>query len=472
MLGSLLRALGLLLLRAPGEALDEVAAVASTYLRLRDIRNGRARRKAAAEVSARDVRHLLPPPWLPYRHGMDLVGEVAVAVTREVSEASARRESRAREGETGPLPAGREGPDKDTGQPFRLLRSPVAWLIAVLVVVSVVADRGRLGVGRLAGGALLPAPGGAGDWWHLYLESWHDVGVGSGAPAVAYLLPMALLSSLLFGKAWLLVDLLFLLAVPAAAIGAHRFLRLVTRGAAAPLWGALAYGLLPVLSGSVQQGRLGSVVGVLILPWLARSAVFLAPGQPSDRRHRAAWRTSLWLALLCSFVPLAWVLATATAVVAVAVGARGDRRRWISGAVVGPVVLPLVVSAVLLLPWSLLTWASGGSASLLFEAGLPAPQLTVAPGPWDLVLGRPGSAGAPAWLGIGVAVAALLALLRPDTRPAVLRAWTVLVVALVVTVVVAPGRHAVPGSPVEQPVWLGFPILLAQAAGNGCGPRR
>ena len=99
-----------------------------------------------------------------------------------------------------------------------------------------------------------------------------------------------------------------------------------------------------------------------------------------------------------------------------------------------------------------------GPPSWLFEAGLHVPGLAAAPTAWDLALGRPG-AGAPAWLSVGVLVAALAALLRPDTRAAVLRAWLVVVVALGTTAVLAAGTFAVTGAPAEQPLWLGFPLV-------------
>ena len=80
-------------------------------------------------------------------------------------------------------------------------------------------------------------------------------------------------------------------AVPVAAYGGFRFLRRVTGSRPAALWGGVAYGLLPVLTGAVQQGRLGTVAASLVLPWLAHAALFLAPGETQDRRVRAAWRT-------------------------------------------------------------------------------------------------------------------------------------------------------------------------------------
>ena len=48
-------------------------------------------------------------------------------------------------------------------------------------------------------------------------------------------------------------------SLPVAAYGGYRFLRRLTGSRGASLWGAAAYGLLPVLTGAVQQGRLGTV---------------------------------------------------------------------------------------------------------------------------------------------------------------------------------------------------------------------
>jgi hypothetical protein len=86
--------------------------------------------------------------------------------------------------------------------------------------------------------------------------------------------------------------------------------------------------------------------------------------------------------------------------------------------------------------------------------------------PLDALLGRPGLVGAaPAWLSAGIALAAVVALIRPDTRPAVLKAWTIIVVGLAVAAAVAGGTYKLGSSSTEQPAWLGFPLLLAQAAG-------
>lgn len=457
-LGSLLRALGFLLVRAPQESVQELAALAGTYARPMRILSGRRARRRSATVPAREVRHLLAPAWTPYRHGLDAIGEAASALASQAGSLSRARRSGAvspnEDAETGPVAAEAQSLPADTGLVARSLTSPVAWVFALLVVAALVAARGLVGGGMLSGGALLPAPDRALDWARMYLSSHHDVGTGSAAPAAPYLLPLAALGSVLLGKAWLLVDLMFLLAVPIAAVGGYRFLVRVTGSVPASLWGATAYGVLPVVTGAVQQGRLGTVVGTLVLPWLAHSAVFLGGADSADRRIRAAWRTSLWLALLVAFVPEAWLLAVGVAVVACVVW----RRRMATLTAV-----PLAASLVLLLPWSWASWRFGGWQSWLFEAGLPVPSLTEPLSRWDVVLARPG-AGAPAWMTAGVVLAALAALLRPDTRPAVLRAWAVIVVALVATGVLAMQTYAPATSGVAQPLWLGFPLVLAQGA--------
>jgi GT2 family glycosyltransferase len=458
LLGSLLRALGLLLVRAPGEALDELLAPAAVYARPDRLLAARRARRRSARVSAGQVRHLLAPPWLPYRHGLDFVTDVGAAVAHQASDMSAARRARAvGAAETGPVAAEAQNLPPDTGWLARVAADPVAGVFAVLVIAALVAARGLVGAGMLSGGALLPAPGSATHWWSTYLESWHHIGVGSARPAAPYLLPLAVAGGLLLGKAWLLVDVLMLLAVPLAALAAYPLLTRVTGSRTASLWGAVTYGLLPVLSGAVQQGRLGTVVAAMVLPGLAHSALFLRSSSV-DRRWRAAWRTALWLALLTAFVPVAWFLAAAVAAVALGAGAVTGRLRagaswW------APVLVPLAATVLLLLPWSLEAWmhpVTGAAGAWFREAGAPTPTPGGTVDRLDLVLGRPGDAGAPGWLSAGIVVAALLALLRRDTRPRTLLAWVLVVLGL--------GLGAALSFAGGDGTWLGFPVLVAHGA--------
>jgi GT2 family glycosyltransferase len=457
LLGTLLRAVGLLLVRAPREALDELLALGGTYLRPDRILVGRWQRRRTARVPAREVRHLLAPPWLPYRHGLDFVSDLAMAVVNQASDvSSSRRATRAAASETGPVPEEAQNLPADTGFLVRLLSSPYFGFFALLVVLSLVAARGLLGSGFLSGGALLPAPTSAASWWGLYLESWHAGGVGSDAAAAPYLVPLAALGTVLLGKAWLVVDVLFLLSVPLAAWGASRFLRALTGPGWTHLWGAVAYGLLPVLTGAVSQGRLGTVVASAVLPWVAHAALSLAPDRPHDRRWRAAWRTALLLAVLTAFVPLAWVLALALALTGVAAGLVGDRQTRRSARTWAPVGVAVGVVPVLLLPWSLTGLLGDRAAPWYAEAGLPALDLVTDLGAWHLLAGRAATTelgAAPGWLSLGIAAGAVAALVRRGTRPVVVAAWAVVVLGLAVAVLLDAAGE-----------WTGFPVVLAHGA--------
>ncbi|MFL6158668.1 MAG: glycosyltransferase, partial [Marmoricola sp.] len=306
-LGGLLRALGLLLVRAPGEAADEIAALLNIFLHpARAIRARRAR-AGTATVSHAEVRPLLAPFWLPYRHGLDYLTDIGLAVGHTLREPTARRRP--------------PGVTETTPWFQRLLLSPTLWA----TVLALVAGHSYLFGGPLHGGALLPVPDGVDHWWQTW-GSWRtDLGTGSDAAGPAYLLPLAVAGTITFNHPELVVDLIFVLAVPLGFAGALGLLRRISQGNLAPLWGAATYGLLPVLSGAVGQGRIGTVVGAAVLPWLVRAALDLG-AQEQVRRWRSAWRVALLAGLLVSFVPTGWLVLVLLAIFAAVGGfARGRK---------------------------------------------------------------------------------------------------------------------------------------------------
>jgi GT2 family glycosyltransferase len=432
LLGGVLRALGLLVVRAPGEAWDEVLGLMKVFLRPGALVTGRRARRTTAVRGPREVRHLLAPYWLPFRQGLDFVTDVGVAIGHSWRDQSARRH-----------------PDASvTGS---LVRSPAAWTVLVTFVLALAAGRGLLGGSALHGGALLPAPGGVGAWWDLWWHSWHWTGTGTDAPAPAYVLPLAMAGTVLLGNPGWVVNLLFVLCVPLCALGALRLLRRVVAGDWPPVWGAVAYALVPVLCGGVGQGRLGTVAGAAVLPWVAAAALGLGDPDP-ERRWRAAWRTALGAGLLASFVPVACLLTVLLVALAPLLGARR------AGA--ARLVVVAVVPVLLLAPWAIATIGSPGA--WLVEAGKAA-SLPVHPDGLRLLLGRgTGPGSAPAWLSAGVVLAGAVALLRRDTRRLALRAWAAALAAALLLLLTSRVLVELPGVPFGFRAWPGFLVVVVQ----------
>ncbi|MGI8701821.1 MAG: glycosyltransferase [Nocardioidaceae bacterium] len=448
LLGSLLRALGYLLAKLPAAAWDELcaaAAVLGTPWRVLAARRRRSQRRADA-----DVRRLLPPWWTPYANGLDAAlgrfGEPARETTAALGSSARRLRRRA---------ADATGLTADVDLPAsRLSRHPLAIVLAVLTLASLVAARGLLGSGFLQGGALLPAPGSARAWWQLYAESAHGVGMGSTAETAPYVALLAAGGTLLLGKAWLLVDVIMLLSAPLAGLGAWVAAGRLVRGVAARAWIAVAYGLVPVVTGAVTSGHLGTVVVAIVSPWvLGACCRLLGPGSADG--WRSACAMGLWLSVAAAFAPVCWPVAAGAGVVAV--GWLLTAGRPLRAAQLG---VALLLPVLLLLPWSERVLSS--PSLLLSEAGV-----TVVPGAsvdaWELAFARVAAPGAAPWeVTAGVTGVAVLSLLRRDTRPQVAAAWVLVVSGLVAAAALAGRTVAVPGGADAYP-WLGVPVVVASA---------
>ncbi|HEX5862535.1 MAG TPA: glycosyltransferase [Nocardioides sp.] len=464
-LGTLIRMIGFLLVRQVGQALDELAAIVSLYSSPRELIGARRTRAERRPAEPHDVRHLLAPRWLPYRHGLDFVSDLAAAATDQASDVAERRRAAklARDG----TPVRRTAHDDeddlgaDSGFVVRFLTNPVAVVVSLFLIVALVGARDAFGA--VSGGALSPPPGEAADWWNLHLEAWHALGQGTPVPAPAYVLPLAVLASLLGGSPAAAMSALLVLAVPVSAWGAWRLLRVIghlvdVTGFRPGLiaWGALSYSLVPVVSGAWGEGRFGVVAAAALLPWLAHAALGFADPE-ADRRWRAAWRTALFIALGAAFEPMVFWVGVVLALVVVGTGflispqGMRDRSVW------GPPAAALASVPLLLAPWWLPAVLNGAGAGLLLDAGrLPMAEV----GFQQLVLGRLGDAGAPWWLGLGLVVLAAVALIPRATRIPVLVCW---VVALGTAVLAAMLGLVVLDFPtITTGAGLGFLVVLLQ----------
>ncbi|MDA8434910.1 MAG: glycosyltransferase [Actinomycetales bacterium] len=447
LLGSLLRAVGLLLAKAPHTARDEWGAFRDAVRDRSRLRASRARVAAAAAlpgaVPESDVRTLLAPRGTQARHVLESVADLVAG--RETADAS-----RSVLDSTTDDPDGWYAEDRRTSRLRRAARRPGVLLVLTLVLLTLVAVRGLLGDGVLLGGALLPAPEGAGDLWASYTTAWHEVGPGSSADSPAWLVPLTLLAFVLRGSATTAVDVLLLGLVPLAGLTAYLSLRGVVSHVWVRVWAAATYATLPAVTGAISGGRIGTAASIVLLPWLVRSCARLV-GVGQAPTWRRAFGTALLLAVTASFTPVVWLVAVPLAVVAGLTVVRDLAGRL-------RLLVAVLLPVALLVPWSLRLVREPGL--LWLEPGLVGPT-DLRLQPYDVLALRPGGVGStPLWLATGLLVAAVVALAVPGGRRYPAAAWVVGVVGLLAGVAQSVLRVQVDALPDPVAPWPGVATAI------------
>ena len=343
----------------------------------------------------------------------------------------------------------------------RVLTSPGVLLFAGLAVVALVAERSLTGSvlsgsATFGGGVLVPSYSGAGSLWHEYLAGYHDTGIGSAASTPAYVAVLAALSTLFGGKPWLAIDVLLLGCVPLAGMTAFLATRRLTSVLAARIWIAASYALLPVATGAVAAGRIGTVVAFVLLPLIGVLVGRVLTGNPRTAT-RAAWAAGLLTAVTAAFVPLAWPVAVIAAVAATAAWS------WLGPRTVLNAWIVAVVPGVLLIPW---TFHLVTSPSAFFaEAGLVRPGLAAAAlRPGSLLLLSPGGPGLPpVWVTAGLVLPAFAALLARRRTVLVYAGWGVALGGLILALVVSRATVTPPQGGAAVSAWPGLAIAIAAA---------
>ena len=455
-LGSMLRSLLYLLGKDLRRAGDEIAAIGSLLAHPGRIMASRRRVAATSTLSSREAVHdLRPGAWSQARSAIEaLAGIVAAGRAGGASSVGAL--------ESGPVSDDADiFEDPADGFVRRSLARPAVVIALVLLIAAAIAGRSLWwGDGVLFGGALLPSPEGAGDLWAAYTDTWHDVGPGSTVPAAPLTALLAALATLVLGKAGLMVGLVLFLAIPAAGLSAWWSLRGIVSARGPRTWAAIAYALLPAMTGAIASGRLGAMIAIVLLPPLARVVarlLGLAPGL-APVSGRTPWGASLLAALVVACAPVMWVwllLAVIAALITAGIGGRLGRD------VILRSMALLVVPLLLLLPWSLRLVAQPG----LFFADLGIVTGVGSVASPSLLLVDPGGPGTPpAWVMVGLVLAALAAVLRPATRRPVLIAWGVALVAFALGLIVTRVPITPPGSEDAVLAWAGLATAVMGAA--------
>ncbi|WP_077798426.1 glycosyltransferase family 2 protein [Streptomyces sp. JHA26] len=452
--GTLLRTLAYLVGKVPGQALDEIRGLLSVLLRPERIIAGR-RERGRPQVAKDELRPLFPPPGATVRVTVEqIAGSFAGSSDAEAAAGAGRH--------GGAIESGPGGDDADFleieqfARLKRIARKPGPVLFLVLMLVSLVACRALLGGGALAGGALLPAPAGAGELWSRYVDAWHTVGTGGTASAPPYLAIVATLASVLLGSTGLAVTLLLVCSVPLAGVTAYFASRPLVPSRLLRAWAAVAYAFLPAATGALAGGRIGTAVLAVLLPLAARAAVAAAglAGRSGARGSwRATWAYALLLTITTAFTPVVWPLALLLGV-GVLVLRRGDITAY-GLRLIAQLGTPLL----LLAPWSLSLFP----LDFFDEAGLE--YGSSAASALDLLGASPGGPGTVGGLVlIGIVLAALAALLRSERQGAIRAAWAVALVALVLAVLSNRSAWAGPATLVYGLALLSAAVLGADGA--------
>ncbi len=436
------RALALLLTRQGRAARDEAAALLGVLGSPGQLHAARKARAATRVVSQHRLRALFAPRTLRIRARLGAVGDWLSGGAPVTSSLGALGDPGlegvdAMEMEAGP------------GLVRSLLLRPGVLLALGLTLVALLAERSLLGIhGTVYGGALLAPPDGASTLWSSYVGAWHDVSVGTREAAPVSTAVLALLSTLAFGKPWLVVTPLLLLSVPLAGITAYVAAGNVVRHLYLRLWVTATWALLPVATGAVAGGRLDAAVVQVVLPPLVVGAGRVLTTDPGSRGWWRVWGLGLALGVTCAFAPLLWPLAALVLLSgAIANLLTGHRGRALAAALVA--VVPLLV----LFPWSVLALMNPSR----FVAG-QQPAAADLPA-WHLLVLNPGGPGVPtALVTVGVLLAALGGLVRQAYRRLAHVCWAVALLALVAAAVLA--RTQVDG----QGVWPGLALQVAGLA--------
>lgn len=446
--GAAVRAIAYLIAKLPGYASDEILAIASLVLRPATLRAARKERRIHRLLPPRVIADFIPPRLTQYRNGINNFFE------------SIRDRIFAK------LPTDNDideefDEDADLLTPVKVVnwgsvfKRPQVVLGISLFIFILLSSRSRLG--SLIGGALATTPHGTSSLWRSYVESWHQIGMGSSAPTPPWVALLSALSILFFGKPAVLVTCLIFFAPALMAFSAYKFLKLVTANAWLRVSASMLYAISPVAIATVNTGRLGTLILLILLPWIVANISSL------DNFEAISWRrifgVALLLSIATSFTLMVWLAVLVVTAVGVAIDIRSfnsdldkelfDQRlkRRIT-----LLITPLIATA----PWSLI--AIIDPSRFLYEPGI----LLSGGGPNLAFLGNPGGPGALPWWAISPLTLVLLVAFFASTQ---LRKVAQLgVLFLLLSVVLSALSITGNGTIAPTQLWVGVFLAVATLA--------
>ncbi|RXZ72044.1 glycosyltransferase family 2 protein, partial [Agromyces albus] len=271
---------------------------------------------------------------------------------------------------------------------LQFLTTGGGWVLLTSAVASVALFSWLIGANGIGGGALLPLSSGVGELWRNASYGWRDLATGLVGAPDPFAGLLAVIGSLTFWAPSFGLVLLWIVALPAAAIGAWFAASRLTERGAVRAAAALIWAISPTFLTALGDGRPGAVIAHVLLGWLA-FAVFGA----ATSWAAAAAASLLFAAVVAAAPSLAPALLIAW-LVGLAVSGRAAAR--LAGLPIPAVVLaaPLVFEQ----------FARGTPLAVLADPGTPV--VSAVPSAWQLALGFP-SAPPAAWNELVGAVASV-----------------------------------------------------------------
>lgn len=333
------------------------------------------------------------------------------------------------------------------------------WMVLLAIVLGLLAFGRFAGARALEGGGLLPLSSSVPQLWSHIGYGWHDIGAGFVGASDPFTYLLAILGSLTFWSPSFSIVLLYMAALPLAAVAAWWCAAAFSKRAWAPALAALGWAVAPPFLSSLNEGHLGASIAHILLPTLVL-AVF---------RAGRSWAMAAIAALLFAAVAAASpILVPALLVV------------WLAWMIARPRAIPRLIAipvlgAALFVPLVLDQLERGARLALFAEPGVPV--LGDPATAWQLALGAPGSplhgwdqllasiGMAPAVgpivvvvLLVPLALLALLSLFLPGTA----RSVPVMIIALLGFVTAVAATHvevSLVGSQ-PTPIWPGAALSL------------
>ena len=446
--GAAIRSIGYLIAKLPGYASDEILAIAALIFRPALLRAARRERRIHRLLPPRIIADFIPPRLTQYRNGINnFVESIRDRIFAQ-------------------LPTDNDfdeefNDDADLLTPTKVVnwgsifKRPQVLLGSCLFIFILFSSTSRLG--SLIGGSLATTPHGTSALWRSYVESWHQVGMGSSTPTPPWVAVLSFLSILFFGKPAALVSTFIFIAPALMALSAYKFLKLVSSNAWLRVSASMLYAISPVAIAAVNSGRLGTLVFLILLPLIVKSI-------PSfDNFEKITWRrifaVSLLTSIATSFTLMAWLAILIATIYGVARDVQSfnlDLNKEIFDQKllrrIALLITPLIATA----PWSLIAITHPGR--LLYEPGI----LLSGGGPNLAFLGNPGGIGALPWWAISPLTLVLIVAYFASTklRDVALIGLAFLLVSVVASALSISGN----GTSAPTQLWVGVFLTAATLA--------